>query len=721
MLVLSGKDLTLEGIDLIVDVRELSRTQTAIFLCSGANLTLKNCSITILNQGALAPVTLIRAEMAGSRPSHVRLEQCLVRGALSEGFRIAGTQCEVVLRNSVVLAGNGPLFRFEGTDAASTSRVFLVESLVAGPGPIFDWTKKTAGATSKALVIRAFASVFGRLHGAGIASVIASSDVVQPAAKQIDWAGEGNLFAGWKGFFACGDDQTVTVPDLAAVRSTWNATDAKSQEILASWSHPADLAQAVPANFSSFVPSHQAILRRARQPRAGLFEKAVAAYHDPPIPEPVGWAFDAAAEVTFSSLRGQGLLPAHMTNMGLVGTAPPVGSNAPLELTFNTDSQPWRGDLGAFLRERLKPGLTAARVRVQGSGPQRFSPVALRDIRLEIRVEPSSPADPPVWSPKEGSTGTALIELAGGSLVLSKLFLRHDPTTPLDHLIHVEDGDLVLSQCQLIAPAQSLELAGDLIAFRSASTQPRPADRDRPLFSLLIDRPVCRILDCVLITGGRAVQAELGLGSVALSQCAISAGGTAIELLPAKVARQRFDADLFLDHCTLTSERAIVKMGPWPGLAAGPERPWLITSRNCAFLAVNGKTAHETVLLRCDADTLAGGTVFWQASDDAADVDWFIYVGDGPAPPNRSRDVQVQWVQFWGRTHMGRVFGPRGAGSPPSVRFRDRLRQGDVEPADLILDQAYHPDRPELAVGADLSRQGIYPAASPGRQGRPRS
>ena len=62
VLVLKGKNLTLDGIDLIVDMRELSRTQTAIFLCTGANLTLRNCSITILNQTAGAPITLIRAE-----------------------------------------------------------------------------------------------------------------------------------------------------------------------------------------------------------------------------------------------------------------------------------------------------------------------------------------------------------------------------------------------------------------------------------------------------------------------------------------------------------------------------------------------------------------------------------------------------------------------------------------------------------------------------------
>ena len=91
-----------------------------------------------------------------------------------------------------------------GADAAPYCRIYFVQSLVAGPGPIIDWTKKAVGGSTKALEIRAFGSVFGRLHGAGIASVLCSNDSTQAASKQINWSGEENLFAGWKGIFACG-------------------------------------------------------------------------------------------------------------------------------------------------------------------------------------------------------------------------------------------------------------------------------------------------------------------------------------------------------------------------------------------------------------------------------------------------------------------------------------------------------------------------------------
>ncbi len=715
LVVLDRKSLILDGIDLIVDARELSRTQTAVFLCTAANLTLRNCSITILNYAANMPLSLIRVEASAPNASHIRLEGCLVRGAFTDGFRIDGGPCEVVVRGSVLAAGGGPLVRVNGADAALEGRIFLVQSLVAGPGPVIESTGRAAGSSRRPLVIRAFGSAFGRLHGSGIASVISSGDTNQPPAKQIDWSGDENLFAGWKGFFACGDDRTVTVNDLGEARSTWNGTDRSSREILAPWAHAGVLAGATPADFSSFARSHLAVLHCAARPRAGLYEKAVASYSEPAVPEPAAWTFRGTEATAGSVPANQGLLPAHMTDVqrfGL-GKPPAAGSDSAFELTFKTDTAPWRGDLGAFLRDRLPPAFRFVRVRVVGSGRHRFTPLKLPSgIRLEIRVETTSPGDPPSWLPAEGATGTALIELERGALVLSNMILRPEPTAKLEHVIHVDDGHLMLVNCQLIAPA-SPEVAGDLIAFRSTSTEPLPLYLDEPLFSFATDRPVCRLIDCVLITGGRALRAELGRGLVALSQCAVAAGGTAIELKPANVARRRFECDLVLDRCTMTSDRTIVRVDPWPGQAPGPDRPWLITSRHSAFLSPNGSASKETLLLRAEGDALANGTVCWQADDDDAAVDWFISVGEAPPPANRSRDVQLQWVQFWGHNHMGRVTGPRGTGGQPSVRFRERLHAGqEIGPGDLTLDPAWHPDRPALSVGADLSRAGKVPMAA---------
>ena len=207
----------------------------------------------------------------------------------------------------------------------------------------------------------------------------------------------------------------------------------------------------------------------------------------------------------------------------------------------------------------------------------------------------------------------------------------------------------------------------------------------------MVDRPVCRIVDSILITSGVALKAELGRGLVALTQCAVAAGDAAFDLVPSKVARSRFIADLVMDHCTVTSERSIVRFGPWPGGAPGPDRPWLINSQNCAFLAMYDRRTRDTVLLRADAEALAHGAISWQAKNDAADVDCFTLAGQGQPRPSRARDVRTQWTHFWGASHILDVTGPRSSGSIASVRLWERLRPGHIEPEDLVLESGLPP------------------------------
>jgi eukaryotic-like serine/threonine-protein kinase len=711
------QNLILDGIDLVVDVRDVYPEHSALFSCTGSTLTLRNCSITILNHNN-TPFSIIRVEPTGSRPSRVRLERTLVRGAFGAGVELAGGSAELTLNKSVIVGGPGPLVRVTDVPPGPEPQLYFVDSVLAGPGPIIQLATNDVAGQTKPLSIRAYGSIFGRLHGVGVASVISSSSSTRAAAKQVEWRGDNNLFAGWKGFFASGSDPVVTVAGLTEVRSTWNKAEHKSQEFPSQWPHLPDLAAVTAEELEPFVPNPEKILWQVAQPRLGLYEKAVGEYPTPAIPQPIGWAFEPSGQ------SGKASPPRKMRNAttalanesgGTAVTTPPrnvaTSSSDPADLTFDTAAPPWDGDLGAYLRDRLTPGVGHARVHVIGSGQHRFTPVRLpRDFWLEIRVEPLSAAEPPSWSPHPNATGPALIELDGGALVLSNLILRHDENSRLEHLIHVEDGHLVLARCQFMAPASASGFTGDLIAFRSPSTQPYPVDPSRQVFATQVDRPVCRLHQSVLITGGIAVKVELGKGMVALTECAIAAGVTGVELLPSKVSRQRFDADLMMDHCTMTSERSIVRVGPWRGLAPGPDRPWLVTSRNCAFLAMFDRKARDTVLLRADADALARGVVSWQASDDAADVDFFTVAGEGAPVPNRPRDLQLQWVHFWGVSHMnGRMTGPRGAGSSPTVRFWEKLRPGRVEPIDLLLNPDYHLDRQRLNVGADLEWLGNTP------------
>jgi serine/threonine protein kinase len=723
VVVLDHKTLILDGIDFIVNARDLASRQTALFSCSGANLTLKNCTVTVLNP-TREMFAFLRIEPAADRSTRIRLERTLVRGWFTSGIDIGSAATDVVINKSVLVSGSGPLIRLLQCDGATERRIYFTDTILAGTGPIIDRAAPPGTSQSKPAVIRAYGSAFGRLRGRGIASVICSTDPLVAATRQVDWQGGHNLFAGWIGFFAHGKDPSVSVANLASVRSTWNSAETESLEIPHPWWLPSDPSTAVPWDLTRFLSKYDAVLAQIAQPRSGLLEKTVFAYPLPWIPEPLSKARrpNPGGTAAPRQLRiAKPILSESPNSAVRAGPASSVRAGTSdremIELTFDTSSPPWNGDLGAFLKDRLVDGIRYARVQVVGSGNHRCSQVQLpRGIQLEIRVEATGP-EPPSWSSDPQATGPGLIEVQEGALVLLNFILHHDPASRVEHLIDVEGGHLVLSQCRLTTPVSSPNLSGDLIAFRAPTTRPVAHESKHPVFSTFVDRPVCLVLESLLITNGTALKAELGRGLIALEQTAVAAGDTAIDLYPSRVARWRFETDLFLANCTLTAERTIVRMGGWPGLAPGPDRPWLVTSQNCAFMAMYEKKTRETVLLRCDPSALAHGSIFWQALNDAADVDYFTALPDAAVPANRQRDVDRQWITFWGQNHMQLVSGPRGPGSPQSVWFREKLHPGHVEPADLVLDPDYRSSRHRV-LGADLGLQGIVAKSLPTRRRR---
>ncbi len=267
---LERKSLTLEGVDLIVDANVLSGRQRALFGCSGSNLTLRDCTITVINPRG-TPFTLVRQEPAPSRPqepaprpSRIRLERTLVRGTSVALAELGGGSADLVLDGTTILVGGVEpvaLVRVDRRDGGAEQRVFFAGALVACPGPVIACERPEGAATrGKPLAIRAYGSAFGRLQAPGIASIVTASDGDAAAARVVDWAGDGNVYAGWKGFFARGKEPTITVDGLAQVRSTWSATEQGSQELLTAWPLSPDPSRLLPIATKFFLPAtHQSL------------------------------------------------------------------------------------------------------------------------------------------------------------------------------------------------------------------------------------------------------------------------------------------------------------------------------------------------------------------------------------------------------------------------------------------------------------------------------
>lgn len=731
---LSGKSLTLEGIDLIVDARELSGQQTALFGCAGSTLVLRDCTVTVLNPMG-APFVLVRQE-AAARPSRILLERTLVRGDFASVAELTGGTVDLVLDGTAVLGGIGPLVRVprqavaEGargpqTDAAVEPRIFLAGALVAGPGPIIQCSSPAPASgplePPRKVAIRAWGSAFGRIQGPGVASLVCVSNPGAAAERWVDWSGEGNLYSGWKGFFAHGADLIISVGSLAQARSTWNSTEQGSQEIVAAWPLAVPAVVATPGDLDRYLPpDRNHLMLEPARPAPDLFARALEGYPEPVLAAPAAWALrqpavpgppgaqpgtPGAYNRQVESLAGRSTDPgAHVPTGGGVG---PDGS----DLTFNTADPAWRGDLGAFLNRRVRGNPRHLKVRVVGTGVHPFTPVHLPDgMVLEIRVDASPGTVPPSWYPRPHVSAPALIELHGGALVLAGLILYPHPDARLDTLLAVHEAHLVLVRCRLTVPPGTAGAGADLIRFQAPTTRPIEIPAGGSIFQGPVDRPVCRLIDTILIGSRTALRADLGRGLVALSNCAVASDETAIELNPAgaRVARSRFAADLWLERTTLMAGHSIVVLGRWPAVGTGPYRPWVVNSRLSAFLTLADTRPSEAVFVRVDADAFAGGCLFWQSENDAFELDHIAAAGELVPPASRTRDLPNQWAQFWGSNRRATIAPPRSA----VHRQYERPRPGSIEAADMRLEMTVRGPNGPIAVGADLARLGVQPRAA---------
>ncbi|MDR3620257.1 MAG: serine/threonine-protein kinase [Paludisphaera borealis] len=704
---LDNRNLTLDSLDLVVNVRELPVNQRALFHCAGAQLTLKNCTITIVNPFK-TPFTFLRADDPGGRTSRVRIEKCFIRGDVASLFELKRGPVELMVDRSV-LASEGPIVRTPSAPTPAEHRLHLLGNVLACRGPCIDLgAEGRSDPPPKRLVVRAFDTTFGRFQGAGTSSLTATENPSASLAERIDWLGDNNLFLGWRGYFAAGPEHTILTRNLPAFRSTWSAIEQHGQEIFVEWPPPAAIADLITADLAPFLPGREALLELVARPRPFLLAKTLLSFPAPPTPV---LKLGSTAPAVATAKPGQRISQEVRIEPGQTEpprprpvTATPEGG--PSELVFDADSAEWKGDLGAFLREKVVGPARRLRVRVRGAGPKRCSPVRLPDgTILEMQVDKPKGAEDDwlTWIPTPQATGRALIELHGGALTLSQFRIQAEDDCKLESLLHVDDGFLVLQRCELTGSQAAAPGPTRLITYRAASTRPRPVESE--LFATPWDRPVCLVSECILITGGAGIHAEIGLGFVGLSNCVVAARGDVVSLAPALVARDRFNADLRFDHCTIAAGAAVVRVAAWSGGAPGPDRPWLISSANTAFLDL---LTRESVLLRADVEAIAQGQVFCQQTNDAVEVFGFAEAGQAPVP-NRTRDIVPQWINLWGSNHIQAVTGPRVGAAPASVRFLERPRPGRLEPADLVLDPNHHPGRTSLDVGAPPALLGSRP------------
>ena len=692
--------LVLEGLDISVDVRDLPDRQNALFLCQGASLTIRDCSVTILN--ANDPTrgnrfSIFRVE-EGAKPNRIVLERSTIRGPVRTLFDVAAARAKVVLDRSLVVGDSGPLISLEPAEKADRMIVFN-RSLVVTKGPMLELNGR-----SSPPAIRALGSTFAKLEGTNTAALIASKVASQGEPKTvIDWSGEDNTFVGWPSWMTAGPEASIRVPRLDRVKLAWSGSDGSSREVARPWPAIARGDEVVPADFARLAPDRRGTLIRIATPHPMLHDLTITSIARLLTPE--------LSSTLIPPIVPQAMLGA----MNPVRVAPPPPPPPPspnqtgprlknppaqakgepakpkpletLDLVFDVQDPSWAGDLGRFLADKLVEGTIRATIRVKGGGVYAISPIRLPD-KLSIAIlgesAEGSKTPMPTFVPKPDASGRSMIELRGGDLALVNLGFATDGVNRPKHWVLVEDGLLGIQHCRFRDPGGVDPNVGATVVFLAKGASPI-VPRIGP-FTAATDRPTARLKNCLIWTGGDAISAEVGRGVVDLENCLIISGGPAVSLRPQKVERDKFEADLVMERCTIADDKTGILLGPWPGDPAGPSRPWLVSTRSCVFPRTQSGGAGA--LLQVDPDAMARGALFWQSASDAYEVAHFL-APTGPPPANiPPADVKKQWIDLWGLNHTRRDRGPDPRRNEVVLRYqdKDRPKPGKVVPSALELD-----------------------------------
>ena len=272
---LEGGSLILDSLDMMVNLRDPNAAQTSLLCRTGANLTVRNCTVVLVNP-ANQPFTLVQAEGTTTRGSRIRFEKTLHRGASPRASTSARDRLtwRSGRRSSRAARDRSSADSTRNEEAASDSRSSA--EFWPAAASVFRCGRRQAAMRGDSPLRWSYGRSIPFSAGSrGPGSPASSSrKVLLPAClrDRVDWQGRQNLLCGWKRYYASGPEQTLRVSGLAAFRSTWNGTDQDSREILASWPRPRHPGQAVPADFRPLFPdANQCSFRRRLGHSSGLY------------------------------------------------------------------------------------------------------------------------------------------------------------------------------------------------------------------------------------------------------------------------------------------------------------------------------------------------------------------------------------------------------------------------------------------------------------------
>ncbi|MGQ0634971.1 MAG: serine/threonine-protein kinase [Planctomycetaceae bacterium] len=677
----------------------------SLFTIDGGTFTLRHGSITVrgAETSRLSAIRLVGRSEPTGRSARVLIDGAVIRGNRLTALDLESPSAEVVVRRSLMWAGNAPAIRLAGrtengaphrtlhvVSSTLCSRSAAVEFTGNSSPPIAttcDWSSSLAAVPAGALAEQKSALV--RLQG------FSQAQARSFLGEAFAWKSMATLYTGWKSLVTVEPGQV----SLAVTPSEWNALWKETSTIDAAQFQP-ELWPAHPvANAESLSLERVAPESIGRQ----YFK----------VPEG-GWP-GCAPE--FLALADLGQLD--VAQGGELRPARPIGiSDGPASNTIQVDLA--REDLGKALASKpLRPGTL---VVAYGSGPKTTSPVVIRDtaIRLRLDQRDGAPLTLSLRSDgaKDGDGGPdALIAVHNGGLSIEGAAITASRSDRQPKwLIRVVDGDLALRRCRLQTPLVGATRSQGLIQWVRNEERARPRNFEGPLPGYL----VCD--GCFLAGGGSLIEADLRQRALFLRNTVAVSLGNVLAVNLGGVESQIAGA-VDLETCTLSACGSFLDVTA-AGLTAPTDAPLAVFADRCVFappLRVGQKSG--PTFLSSRGPLFETRQLAWWENRCGYSTDFETFVrGDGEV--GGPQNFESAWRARWPSPQViDPLTGPHGVvlRTPLPQRAEDRAK---LEPDGFLLHptcQAATWDGGQQAIGAPIDELNLSdhrPAPSPAGKGK---
>lgn len=650
------EQLTLENIDLIVDVRDLPKNQTSIFQCRGAALNLLHCSITIVNGLDRVGFSLIET-INGSKSNRIRVRDTLVRGSVPVLINVASDQCDIDIRRSVLTNLGGTLIRF-GTAERPDRILRSLDTVFCLDSSLFESQSR-----SNRLMWHNFRSTI--INANAKKSLPWSLPRDQGSKDELSWLnyrGGNNQWFGWTSV----PERSVTLDPLSSSLRLDGSTQLlallSDQVESQPWPKVFLEKKTNPRDFGAILKSRQNDLMQVASPNPWIFEQTVD---------------------RFTRLVDSGA--------AIGGTSRPVPTSRET-IKLNYDLSRGADDFNNGLKILQKSPLKQYEIRLSGTDLTTIDTVRVPQ-GINLKIVGNQLANPGMTNLQLAphQTSEALFVVDEGNLELENLSILVDDAKATTKAVIVNGGSVSARNCSFKSRRNETKSPHSLIQIHDSVSTNWSQNSQTASIPQSINRPVIFMENCWLWADRPAISLEIARGYAHFRNCVMIADHSAIRIQTPKLMSSPSDlvADLYLETCTILSDRFALdatELG-FPDLQ--PDRPFLIWSRNCVFPRA---WREQGGLLALHPERFARGNIFWDSANDLFDVSQFLVDGTEDPASTKLTDFRRDWIEIWGINHARSDRGPDPRRTDRILNFREPQRNRNSKPtvSQVELDSEKH-------------------------------